>query len=250
MVSHLVLRPMHQLIFSTLIAIILSSATGLADTIEFPEEELATETVLPVFENQRGVLNRRVTTANRIEIGGGAGLTLNEAFFNPINFNLQATYHFDELHAINLMGYFFMDGLSQYGDQLRTADNLGQNFDATKGPAPSNLLLANYQIQAFYGKISLTKKSVINLALVGTLGAGLLGYDSGDAVPALSAGFGQKFYFTKNLALRFDFRIIGFQGPALTSQDLGVSDPEVPFGDFDEELFFNTYLSSSLVFLL
>lgn len=241
---------MDHMLLASLVFLFGLGSVASADTIEFPEEELATETVLPVFENQRGVLNRRVTTAGRIELGGGAGLTLNEAFFEPINFNLQATYHFDELHAINLMGYFFQDGLSQYGDQLKNATNLGRNFDASKGPAPSNLLLANYQVQAFYGKISLTKKSVINLALVGTLGGGLLNYNSGDSVPALSAGFGQKFYFSKNVALRFDFRILGFQGPALTSEVLDPAGEEKGFGEFDEELFFNTYLSSSLVFLL
>ena len=230
--------------------VLLSFSLAKADTIEFPEEELATETVLPVFENQRGVLNRTVVTEGRFEVGAGAGLALNEPFFNPINAHLQSTYHFSELHAVNLYGFFFLPGLSQYGEQLRTADNLGNPFDAGEAPAPQSLLLASYQIQAFYGKISLTKKSVMNLALVGLVGAGLMGLDSGGSVPALNIGFAQKFYFTKNLALRFDFRLVGFQGPDPTSQDLTPGGDAPEAGDFDEELFFNTYLSAGFVFLL
>jgi outer membrane beta-barrel protein len=229
---------------------LLSASLGFADPIEFPEEELATETVLPVFENQRGVLNRNVITEGRFELGGGAGLALNEPFYNPLNLHLQATYHFSELHAVNFYGFFFMSGLSQYGEQLKTADNLGNPFDAGEAPAPQSLLLANYQVQAFYGKISLAKKSVMNLALVGLVGAGMMGYDSGGQVPALNAGFAQKFYFSKSIALRFDFRLVAFQGPDPTSQDLIPGGDAPDPGDFNDELFFNTYLSAGLVFLL
>ena len=170
--------------------------------------------MLPKFENQRGVLNRRITTAGRFEFGGGGGLALNEPFYNPINMHLQATYHLDEIHGINFMGYLFLDGLSQYGgDQLATATNLGDPFDADEAPRPEQLFLGSYQIQAFYGKISLTKKSVMNLALVGLVGGGLLNYDSGDAYPALNFGFAQKFYFGQRIALRFDFRVLAYQGP-------------------------------------
>jgi len=235
----------------SILPLLFISAPILADTIEFPEEELATETVLPVFENAKGVLNRKIKTAGRFELGGGAGLALNEPFYNPINMNLQGTYHFNELHAVNIMAYFFMDGLSSYGEQLKNAENLGDPFDASEAPVPGNLIIGSYQVQAFYGKISLTKKSVMNLALVGVLGAGMLGYDSGDSVPALNFGFGQKFYFNERIALRFDFRVLAYQGPDPTSLNL---DPEDSFqpdpGAFDNEIFFNTYLTSSLVFLL
>ena len=239
-----------KIVASVLFCSVPTANIAIADTIEFPEEELATETVLPVFENQRGVVNRAVVTEGRIEVGAGAGLALNEPFYNPINVHLQGTYHFSELHALNLFGFFFMSGLSQYGEQLRTADNLGNPFDAGEAPAPQSLLLANYQIQAFYGKISLTKKSVMNLALVGLVGAGMMGYDSGGSVPAVNAGFAQKFYFSDSFAFRFDFRLVAFQGPDPTSQDLtpGGSAPDP--GDFDDQLYFNTYLTAGLVFLL
>ncbi len=51
-----------------------------AEEVEFPEEELARESVLPVFESRRDVLNRWVNTAERFEVGLGAGLMIDEPF--------------------------------------------------------------------------------------------------------------------------------------------------------------------------
>lgn len=224
------------------------SSYGFAnDKVEFPEEELATESVLPVFDTTRGVLNRNVTTEGRFELGGGVGLALNEPFYNPLNFNIQGSYHFNELHGVNLVAMFLMSGPSSYGEQLKSPPN---NFDPSLAPAPSSILLANYQLTAFYGKISLTKKSVMNLSLFGTAGAGMVGLDSGTQLPAVSVGFGQKFYFNPRFALRFDFRFVGFQGPDATSQPLNPGSAKLSDGAFDDELFFNTYISGGAVFLL
>lgn len=236
-------------IFPLLIAVGCVSAH--AETIEFPEEELATESVLPVFDNAKGVLNRAVQTEGRFEIGGGAGLALNEPFYNPMNFYIEGSYHFTELHGLNIKAMFLMDGLSDYGEQLKTNPNLSPTFDASEAPQPKNILLASYQLTAFYGKISLTKKSVMNLSLFGLAGAGLIGLDSGTQLPALNIGFGQKFYFSENLALRLDFRLIGYSGPDPTSQTLDPSDNVTPDeGSFKDEIFFNTYITGGVVFLM
>lgn len=236
------------------IAILLTIAgswNSFAETIEFPEEELATESVLPVFDNAKGVLNRAVVTEGRFEMGGGAGLALNEPFYNPMNFHLQASYHFTELHGLNLMYMFLMSGLSDYGEQLKTNPNLNPKFDASEAPQPSSILMASYQLTAFYGKISLTKKSVMNLSLFGIAGAGMIGLNSGTQVPALNVGFGQKFYFSPRFALRLDFRLIGYSGPDPTSKTLDPTDNVKPAeSEFKDEIFFNTYLSGGLVFIL
>ena len=144
---------------------------------------------------------------------------------------------------------FLMPGLSSYGEQLKTSPYITPQFDASKAPAPSSIFMASYQLTTFYGKISLTKKSVMNLALFGVLGAGLMGMDSGTQLPALNAGFGQKFYFGNRISLRLDFRVIAYQGPDPTSQTLRPTDPAPSESSFQDELFFNTYLTAGMAFL-
>lgn len=235
-------------------SIIYTSSIFAAETIEFPEEELAKESVVPVFENSRSVLNRNILTKGRFEVGGGAGLSLNEAFYNPMNFGFTASYHFDEMHAVNFNGTFWMDGLSTYGKQLERGEGLdGANFDASYAPHPQSMYLANYQFTAFYGKISLSKKTVMNLTLHGLAGLGMIQMDGVSPITA-NLGFGQRFYFNKRIAFRMDLNLLMFQGPDPTSVDLDEINapppPAPPASAFEDTLQFQTLLQAYLVFLL
>ena len=222
-----------------------------AETVEFPEEELATETVLPVFEKVRSVLNRTVETTGRFELGGGAGMALNEPFYNPINFSANGTYHLSDQHAVNVSGTYFMSGLTQYGEQLQAGEGLGfgESFDASKAPAPKWMLLGNYQFTAYYGKISLSKQANMNLSLFGIVGGGVL-MMGGTPSPALDVGFGQNFYITPNVAARFDLKLVMYNGPDATSIRLRRTDAAPAEDDFSKDWFFKTYMSLGLVILL
>ncbi len=228
-----------------------SSAAGFADTVEFPEDELATETVVPVFEKVRSVLNRNVETAKRFEFGAGVGLAMNEPFYNPLNFSINGTYHLTDQHAVNLAFNMFMSGMTQYGEQLKRGEGLAptQSFDASEAPAPKWMLLGNYQFTAYYGKISLSKQTVMNLSLFGLAGIGVI-QTGGISNIALNVGFGQNFYLTKQLAARFDLKLLMYNGPDATSQDLDTGGTKPAETDFDKDWFFKTYLSLGLVYLL
>jgi outer membrane beta-barrel protein len=235
----------------TLILGFLTAGTANAETIEVPDEELATETVLPVFDKTRSVLNKNVQTEGRIEIGGGGGMALNEPFYNPMNFNLNATYHMTDLHAVNVNATFFMTGLNSYGEQLQAGEGLaaGESFDASKAPAPKWMLLGNYQFTAYYGKVSLSKKAIMNLELFGLAGLGVI-QTGGISNYALDVGFGQNFYITPRLAARFDIKLLMYNGPDATSLDLEEELAAPDEGAFETNWFFKTYLSLGLVFLL
>lgn len=226
------------------------SISAQAEVIEFPEEELATESVLPVFENPKGVKNRLVKTAGRFEFGVGGGLMLNEPFFEQLNFGFNGTYHFDEEHAFNLAGVFLQDKLSSYGQALQAGEGLdGGTFDPSLAPHPTNMILASYQFTAYYGKISLTKQSVMNLSLYGIAGLGTVGMTEGSAF-ALNFGLGQKLYFSPDFALRFDLRFLTYSAPDPTSIELEAGTGARPASDFEEELYFNTLMTVGAVFLL
>lgn len=236
--------------FSLLLVSFCFQQASYAETVEFSVDELATETVLPRFEKTRVVLNRNIETAGHFELGGGLGLALNEPFYNPMQFHLSGTYHIDDLHGINLWGAFFSDGLSQYGEQLKRGEGLsmGESFDASKAPVPSMMALANYQFNAYYGKISLSKQAVANLSLFGTAGLGVL-QTGGITNFGANFGFGQNFYLSQNLALRVDLRFLIYHGPDATSQRLRVTDR--PAEDaFAKDWFVKTFANLGLVVLL
>src|SRR5436190_2081770 len=87
---------------------------AVAEEVEFPEEELARESVLPRFESPKDVLNRHVVTTGRFEFGAGGGLEIDEPFYNDLVFNAHAGYHFNDLSGANLEFVYWSPGLSSY----------------------------------------------------------------------------------------------------------------------------------------
>jgi outer membrane beta-barrel protein len=228
--------------------------TARAETIEVPEEELATESVLPVFDKTVVVRERTVKTAKRFEAGGGAGLNLVEPLYEQMVFNITASYYFDELHGVNISGLFLSDGLSDAGLDLQAGRGLtGRTFDASLAPTVQSMLFANYQFSAYYGKISLTKQKTMNLSLYGTVGGGLVNWSDATTF-GLDAGVGQKIYFTPNVGLRVDLMLAMYTGPDPTSPKTGNkllngTSGTLDSDQFESTFYFRPFLTGALVVL-
>lgn len=245
--------------FLLVLAMLLSPRSVFAapkrQVIEFPDEELASESVLPVFDHPEAVKNRLVPTEKRLELGIFGAYSLTEAFFNPLAYGANVSYHLNETSGINLMAQMYMSGISNYGKQLNPIPGPNgtpgtTNLNIQYAPAPKYLLLANYQHTAFYGKISLTKDYVMNLSLYGLAGLGVMGVGDTTA-PVASVGLGQKFYFGSSFAFRFDLRGILYNGPdVLSGPDLNLRTSEASASEFSNKLQFGTLLSAGVVFLL
>ncbi|CAN5484797.1 hypothetical protein BH10BDE1_BH10BDE1_24920 [soil metagenome] len=247
-------RILHCLFVVGLLATVpqtLFSSRAQAETITFPTDELATESVLPVFDQPTSVKNRVVSLSRRIELGLLMGYALTEPFYNPFQIGGTLSYHINEEHGINLYGATFMQGLSNEAAQLNPIPNSAPPINANLqyGPAPKYLFLASWQYSAFYGKLSFTKDYVMNLHLFGLLGAGM--YGLGDAsVPVISVGLGQKFHFTPSLSFRFDLRALAYQGPDPTSIRLDNKTTVQPSSSFDQKLYIEGLLNFGVSYTL
>jgi len=242
------MRGQAALFFSSLL-LSMASVLPLArsQTIEFPEDELAQESVLPVFDKTVVVRNRAITTAGRFEIGGGLGLSLIEALYSNFVYGFNGAYHFDEIRGIQFQVLMQPEGLSSNGEKLKNGA-AGVPFDPSRAPSPETFAMVNYQMTVYYGKISLTKQKSMNFSLFCLAGIGLVQF-SDATEPALNVGFGQKFYFNPNMAFRFDLGLTMFQGPDPTSINLPPG-PELSSSAFDSTLYFRSFLTAGLVFLL
>ncbi|MCB0343109.1 MAG: outer membrane beta-barrel domain-containing protein [Bdellovibrionales bacterium] len=234
--------------------LLLVSLPTFAETIEFSEDELATETVLPVFDKTQVVKNRTISVSKRFELGAGAGVNMTEALYNNLILNISGAYHFDEIHGINVNATLTGSGLSAMGENLAQGIGMqasGRKLDASRAPSVKYLVLGNYQLTAYYGKISVSKQTTMNLSLYGLAGMGLVGFDDTTNL-AMSFGFGQKVYFTKELALRLDMRLITYQGPDVTTttDNLEPGGPKLTSDDLSSTNFFHTHLTLGLVYLL
>lgn len=241
-----------------LAAFLLQKVAFAAEVVELPTEELAQESVYPVFDKPVSVRNRNVTTAGHLEVGGYYGNALTEPIFNVSKFGVAGYYHWSELHAIGLFFENNMSGLSKYGEQLRSvpgASGGNISLDFNRAPAPQNTLMADYNFKAFYGKMSLSKSIVFNLTTFGSASAGLVKYQN-KAYPGIAAGFGQKYHMGRNLSLRLDLRMfihnapIPFYPSAGGGQpSLNPSSPAPTHAQFSERITYTTNVDVGLAYM-
>lgn len=218
------------------------------EVIEFPQDELESETVLPIFDRINVVKSRNVELENRVEIDFGLGFALTEALYDNKSFFVEGSYHLSDTSSVALMYSSLMEGLSNTGNDLKEGKGLlgGRKFDPSLKPHPKSYLFADYKINAYYGKISLSKKEVMNLNLYGILGAGLVGFGDSQKL-GINFGLGNKFYFNKNWALKADLLFLIYNGPngvLATDNTRSLSSAEV-----QESIQFQTLLNVGGVFL-
>lgn len=232
----------------------LLTAKSFAVTVQFPDEELANESVLPVFDKLEAVKERSVPTKGRFEIGPQLGFLMNEPFFNTMNYGFTASYHFNETHGVNLFYSLMAGGLNKNGESLKqiasTSGPTSINLD--NAPQPESFGLLNYQITPYYGKISLFKDFVMNLSLYGTAGLGMFAID-GEQHIMFNAGLGQKFYLNRYIGIRVDLRMLMYQGPnVVKTKNAGdVTIPtKLPASAFETVTKFDSHMSVGLIFLL
>jgi len=239
----------------SLIAIIflLSASAYAAEEIEVPDDELAKESVLPVFDNVISVKNRNVTTEGRIDIGIFGGLALTEPIANTTKVGLELNYHFNENHSLGLMFSMNSTGLSKDAQGLK--NDFGLDFN--RAPKPQSTLMLDYNYSPFYGKMSVTKDGVMNTTIYASGAVGLVKYEH-KSYPAIAIGLGERFYFSNSFSLKVDFRIyahqapIPFQSGALRDGSAGsgfITDPVPTLDSFKERLTYTTNLQVGLNYL-
>jgi len=232
---------------------ILGTTPLLAEKMAFPEEELARESVLPKFDVPNSVRNRNITVGGKFELGGFLGKVTDEAIYNQAQMGFLGTYHINEVHGVNFSYGIMGSGIGDYSKTLKSSVGL----DLSKTFGPKSVALASYQLTVFYGKLSILKNVVVNTHIYGLAGLGTVMYD-GLTTMAFDFGLGQRFYFTKNFALRFDLKFVRYSGPnpiyRPPGKDKSTSKTELESGNlkisnFESTTYMQTHLTGGLVFL-
>lgn len=223
------------------------SARAESDLIELPTEELAKESVTPIFDKNPSTKNRNIITEKKFDLNGFYGWALTEPIASVSKFGLTLYYHTSENSAWGLMFAKNFSGVSTYAQQLKKQYNL----DFGRAPAPESTLMLDYNLKAFYGKMSLTKKSVLNMHVIGSLMGGMVKYQH-KTYPAMALGLGQKFYFTKSWGLRLDLRVYAHNAPIPFLKDkdkLKEPNPAPEYSEFQERMTITSVLDVGLSYL-
>lgn len=225
-----------------------------ADPIDVPVEELAQESVYPVFDKPTSVKSRNVVTEGKVDFGVFYGLALTEPIYSVNKFGLNINYHLSEDNSLGILYSKNSTGLSTYAKALEEQYSL----DFTRAPYPTDTLMLDWNIKAFYGKMSFTKQGVINTTLYGSLASGMVKYIH-KSYPAIAVGLGTRFYFTNSFSLKADLRLYAHQAPipfmtdtdpsSNTNASLKKGDRVPEYSAFDERITYTTNLDVGFNFL-
>ena len=223
--------------------------------IQFPDEELSSEVAFPVFQNKRMVLDRRIQLKHRVELGGSLSFGLDEPFYYPIYGTGMISFYFSEIHGVSLTGTYFFPMYSSSGRALKEGKGLasGSTFDVLKAPYPQMMGFLNYKYVPYYGKISLSKKFILNLSIYAYMGPGVMIFNHGTQTVSGNFGIGQKLYFSKWMALRGDIGFYGYYGPAPARINLGNEVSQILYQQLEPQhkrLILNFMANIGMVFLI
>ena len=238
--------------------------------VQFSKEELAKESVLPVFDPMHLVLGRNVTLSKRLEVGASVTFGLDEPFYFPFYLTGLLAFYISETHGVSLTGTWFpplKEPLFKIGESangpfyLITWEGIDlknpapdvKPIDVWKVPYPQMMGFLNYQYTPFYGKISVSKKIVTNLSIYGFIGPGIIMFNEGALKPAGNLGLGLKIYFKRWMALDGGLRFYGYYGPAPAKNPLRSLTEPLPYNrvpDNHKGIIINLAASMGIVVLI
>ena len=229
------------------IAMCLAQFSEASTNIRFPETDLPQETVRPVFDRPDVVMNQYIKTARRLELGLLGGWTPTDPFFSPYSIGISAGYHINETHGINLQWNQRLSGTTEYVDQLNNVQ-YQRPLKLQNAPSTKSVGILSYQANLFYGKISLTKNTVSHLSTFVTAGPAMIQLGDGTLL-GVAAGIGQKYYLSQSLGLRFDARVLFYEGPDVVSRSLADTAGTPPNSTFAKRMFFDSVINVSFIYM-
>jgi len=166
--------------------------------MQFSEDELPREAVMPKLDTPRAVLNRKLSYVSRWQADLAAGWLLDEAFYNNQYLAVQGSYSWDEASGVGLKYLMFGSGLTDYGKQFEGVTTTPPDFDRSVGPKSG--WVAFYERRMMYGKLSVSKWKVIPSFLTWNIEAGMLKYGARQ-LPLVGGSLANRFFLTPKMAL-------------------------------------------------
>jgi outer membrane beta-barrel protein len=181
---------------------VLAQESAPEDAPEYLEVEKVKEKYWAQGEDsQLGVVqNRLYSKANKFHLGVMFGRSMNDPFLSTSLVGGNAGYSFNEFWALSLIGWSYNAKASNALKVLRAGGKEANTIDTDwyGGAEVTGSFL--------YGKLSLLGRKIVYYDMHVSAGSGVTRTENDDASTSFSVGIGQRFYITKWLSLKMDYR--------------------------------------------
>ena len=229
-----------------LLGCVLMGTNARAEEIQFPENELPSESVVPVLDYPQAVQSRLLSFSKRFELDASTGWLLDEPFYQNQYSSISAFYNWTEFSGLGLKYLIFFQGLSDYSKQFA---NSGANLHLDRAPGPQNAILLTYEYRLLYGKISFSKDVITPISIFSFVEGGTMKYGS-RSLPLLGLGIGQKTFFNTHWGMQLLLEVQYRQALDPLSANIRGDAPTIAAeGDFGTKTELGTNLGLSLIYL-
>jgi outer membrane beta-barrel protein len=202
-----------------------------AEEIKFSEDVLPTESVMPRLDSADAVRNRLLNHKGRFEIGLDYLWAIDELFFNTTLYGFQAYYHLNNDIGVGLKYYQYASGLNDYGNQFEQSSTL----KFSRAPAPTSIMAVSLLNRILYGKISVTKETILPFIVNLEYDLGFNKYGSKNLIYG-AIGLSHKLYFKNNVGFGLTYHLQVHEVPNPVSIDIRSAAPVPNESDFSKKM--------------
>jgi hypothetical protein len=220
------------------VSLILLGQAAHAVNITLPENELPSETVVPKTDSKSVVLNRTIQKSHRVSLGVGAGVLLDEAFYNAQALSFEVRYNTDEKGAWGFRYDTWMGDATTYTDTF-----YGSTAKLQFGAAPARksgaFILRSFDL--YYGKVSLGKEVISPMSFSWIAAVGAQNYET-TWLPALQGGAQVKLYMCKSTSIDLAYLFSFYQKVDPTSINVRESNGKPSADAFEKKYSFGQFV--------
>lgn len=213
-----------------------------AQEVQIDEKELPGESVVPRTDITTAVLNKKVSQGGRFMIDFGLGNVLDEPLMNANYYLVRASYFSSDEISYGLGARTRFGGQTTYSQQLYEGS---AQLDFNRAPAPTQSVFLSLGYHFYYGKISLSKNSIMTATTKLDTDLGMQKFGSSQK-PFIQAAVTQSFFLNTHLALGLSYGISLAQVYDPTSVNIRSTQPVPAESDFSQKIRLNQYLSLNL----
>ena len=206
------------------------------------DDELPSESVIPITDNSSSVLSKRVTFAKRFQIDLGTGSVLDEPLINSSYFVFRGSYYTAEEYSFGLGGRSRFGGKTTYSQQLNEGT---AQLEFERAPAPTESYFVSFGYNFYYGKLSLGKSLVIPASTKLDTDFGMQTFGS-SSKPFLQSAVTQSFYLNRHISIGLSIGLSLAQTYDSTSVNIRSTQPVPSESAFSTKMQTNQYLSLNL----
>ncbi len=204
------------------------SYAQLTENDAFTAGDLSKEVVYPKVDYPEMVLNKKLTFTDRWDVSLDKISVTDEVFYNNNLYGMKLGYYIDEFRSFGGSYQVRQSGYNSYAGEFEA-----KGLDFAIAPKHESNLIGYFRHVYYYGKISISRDSIIPMTVSGRYSLGMAKYDT-KSLPLANYSFGWQIYLQSRYYFELAYGMTIAQTFDIVSEDIrGVTTAQK--GDFSQK---------------